>query len=191
MPARPARPARRRRGSFAIAALIGLAALLGVAPAAQATEARWLDVELYYLDLLNCTRTGGWVKVDGTCKGGVGEYSDEREPLRRHVGISNNVARPYSKVMADAGESSHYLDGGPLDRLERAGYDPGAWGESIGYWSGDPYEAVTRIHRNYQSEKPYKGIHRRLLKKAAFKSVGIGVWRKDGYTYLVMDFYAP
>ena len=32
-------------------------------------SAPWLAVEKYYLKLLNCTRTGGWVLADGSCKG--------------------------------------------------------------------------------------------------------------------------
>ena len=32
----------------------------------RATTRPWGAVEDYYLKLLNCTRTGGWVKVDGS-----------------------------------------------------------------------------------------------------------------------------
>lgn len=179
--------------SRALAVALGLIGVLTLAPAANATEGRWQPVERYYLGLLNCTRTGGWVRADGSCDGyGSGKHSAYRKPFERLQNLSRNVARPYAKLMADRGEMSHYLDGSPPDRMRRAGYRQGrVWGENIGYWAGDPYQAVLNIHRHYQSEKPYDGIHWRTIKNRQLKFVGIGIWRKDGYTYLVTDFWDP
>lgn len=183
---------RRNRGSVVIAIVLGLAGVLTVAPAAQALESRWPEVERYYMGLLNCTRTGGWVLADGSCKGyGSGRYSAARKPLDRRSGLSQDASRPYARLMAERGQMGHYLDGSPTDRMRRAGYQPGAWGENIGYWAGDPFEAVLSIHRMYQAERAERGIHWHTIKKKALKWVGVGVWREDGYTYLVVDFLGP
>lgn len=187
-----AQPHRRALGPLAGSLVLAFAAVLSLAPAAQAATAPWLDVEKYYLGLMNCTRTGGWVKADGTCRDrGSGKYSAYRAPLSRHKGISRDVARPYAKVYARNGTTGHYLDGSPLQRFARAGYDPSAWAENMGRWSGDPFQAVLNIHRNYQREKSYNGIHWQNIKKKSLKTAGVGVWRRDGMTYLVVDFYTP
>ncbi len=185
-------PRRPAFGRVASALVLAFTAVLTLAPAAQAATAPWLNVEKYYFKLMNCTRTGGWVKADGSCRdGGTGKHSAYRAPLFRHKGIANDVARPYSAVYARHGQTSHYLDGSPSQRFARAGYDPSAWAENIGRWSGDPFQAVLNVHRNYQKEKSYDGIHWQNIKKAALRFAGVGVWRKDGMTYLVVDFYTP
>ncbi len=187
-----AQPRRRALGRLTAGSVVAFAALLSFAPVAQAATAPWLAVEKHYLRLMNCTRTGGWVKADGTCRDrGSGKHSAYRAPLTRHKGISRDVARPYAKVYARQGSTSHYLDGSPLQRFAKAGYDPSAWGENIGRWSGDPFRAVLKVHRNYQREKSYNGIHWQNIKKKSLKTAGVGVWRKDGVTYLVVDFYTP
>lgn len=187
-----ARPRRRALGRLSAAMVLAFSLILSLAPAAQATEARWLDVEKYYMSLLNCTRTGGWVKADGTCRDrGSGKHSAYRAPLTRHKGISRDVARPYAQVYARHGETSHYLDGSPMQRFEEAGYDPSAWGENIGRSSGKAFQAVLSVHRGYQQEKSYNGIHWQNIKKGSLKTAGVGVWRREGMTYLVVDFFTP
>jgi hypothetical protein len=185
-----AQPRRGALGRLTCSLVLAFAAVLSLAPVAQAASAPWLDVERYYFGLMNCTRTGGWVKADGTCRDrGTGKHSAYRAPLTRHKGIARDVARPYAKVYARRGVSSHYLDGSPLQRFTRAGYDPSAWGENIGRWMGGARNAVLTIHRNYQDEKSYNGSHWRNIKDKDLKTAGVGVWRKDGVTYLVVDFY--
>lgn len=155
-------------------------------------SAPWLGVEKYYLKLLNCTRTGGWVQADGSCKGyGSGDYSAYRKPLGLSSGISSKVARPYAKLLAVGNDCSHFLDGDPGDRLRRAGYKNWTWAENIGCRSGNPYDAVLASHRFFQSEQDSGGGHWRNIKNPDFSVVGIGVWVKDGRVRLVTDFYHP
>ena len=65
-------------GTF-FATVFGFAvAAASPAPAAAYTPPCYA-VETYYLGLLNCTRTGGWVTKDINCKGyGSGNYSPVR-----------------------------------------------------------------------------------------------------------------
>ncbi len=161
-------------------------------PSSGGGSAPWLSVEKYYLKLLNCTRTGGWVQADGSCKGyGSGTYSAYRKPLSLSSGISSKVSRPYAKLMANKGACSHFLDGDPGDRLRRAGYKNWTWGENIGCRSGNPYDAVLASHRYFQSEQDSGGGHWKNIKNPDFSTVGIGVWKADGNVRLVTDFYHP
>jgi uncharacterized protein YkwD len=156
------------------------------------SSAPWLAVEKYYLKLLNCTRTGGWVQADGSCKGyGSGEYSAYVKPLSLSSGISSKVARPYAKKLAVGNDCSHFMGGDPGDRLRRAGYTSYRWAENIGCRSGNPYDAVLASHRFFQSEKGENGGHWRNIKDSRFSTVGIGVWKSDGRVRLVVDFYHP
>jgi uncharacterized protein YkwD len=166
---------------------------LGVTAAAPqpaaAMSSPWLEVETYYLRLLNCTRTGGWVTKDGTCKGyGSGRYSKYVRPLRLHDGISD-VARAWARRIATDGTCRH---GDPGRRLRRAGYSGWTWGENIGcYDLRSAYRSVLASHRAFQAEKSYGGGHWKNIKNSRFKVVGIGVWQANGHTRLVTDFYQP
>lgn len=149
-------------------------------------SATWYSVELYYLKLMNCTRTGGWVTSSGYCSspGGSGIA-----PLTLLSGISNRVSRPYAKYLAVSGICSHFADGDPGYRLRRAGYY-GDYRENIGCRSGDPYAAVLATHLFYQSEKPCSGYcHYANIMSTKMKYVGIGVWVYAGRVRLVVDFW--
>jgi uncharacterized protein YkwD len=148
----------------------------------------WASVERYYLGLMNCTRTGGWVTSSGSCSSPGGRNV---APLKLDSGISSKVARPYARLLATTGQCSHYADGSPNDRLRRAGYTNYTWGENIGCRSGNPMSAVLGTHLFYQSEKSYNGGHYRNLMDADFDRVGIGVWVSGGRVRLVIDFYHP
>lgn len=184
----------RSRVSVVVAAVM-LATLVGsvvsvVAPApALAADPPWYDYETWYLKLVNCTRTGGWVLSDGTCKGyGTGRYSKYVAPLKRSAGISN-VARDWAKSLARANECRH---GDPGARLRRAGYDWSAYGENIGCNNYDGVRtAVLKAHRSFQAEKSSNGGHWRNIKNATYRYIGIGIWRSNGRTRLVTDFYRP
>ena len=183
---------RPRLGGVLAAGLLASVAYLGVAAAAPspaaAMSAPWKDVETYYLKLLNCTRTGGWVTKSGGCKGyGTGNYSKYVPPLRLNSGISD-VARSWARKIAIDGSCRH---GDPGARLRRAGYDGWTWGENIGCWDVNPYQSVLNSHRAFQSEKSYGGGHWKNIKNPRFKVVGIGVWKENGHTRLVTDFYQP
>ncbi|HXG40198.1 MAG TPA: CAP domain-containing protein [Candidatus Limnocylindrales bacterium] len=156
--------------------------------------APWLRVEVYYLRLLNCTRTGGWVLSDGRCVGyGTGRYSAYVRPVSLSAGISDRVARPYARLLAMRGLCSHTADGDPGDRLRRAGYRNWAWAENVGCATGysNLYRAVLSFHRAFQAERATHGGHWRVLKSSRYTTVGIGVWHTSGRTRLVVDFYRP
>jgi uncharacterized protein YkwD len=148
----------------------------------------WASVERYYLGLMNCTRTGGWVTSGGSCSSPGGRNV---APLRLDSGISSKVARPYAKLLATRGACSHFIGGNPGNRLARAGYTSYRWAENIGCRSGNASAAVLGSHLFFQSEKSYSGGHYVNLMNAAYDRVGIGVWVSSGRVRLVVDFYHP
>jgi hypothetical protein len=148
----------------------------------------WGAVEEYYLGLMNCTRTGGWVTSSGRCDSPGGRSV---APLWIHSGISSEVARPYARLLATRGACDHFIGGSPGDRLRRAGYTSYIWAENLGCRSGNPYNAVLGSHRYFQSERPYLGGHYVNLMNPDYDRVGIGVWVAHGNVRLVVDFYHP
>lgn len=147
----------------------------------------WHAVETYYLKLMNCTRTGGWVTSGGDCSspGGSGIA-----PLVLSSGISNEVSRPYAKYLVETGICSHFAQGDPGDRLRRAGYG-GDYRENLGCRSApNPYASVLGTHLYFQSEKPCGGYcHYANIMSSKMKYVGIGVWVGHGRVRLVIDFW--
>jgi uncharacterized protein YkwD len=148
----------------------------------------WGAVETYYLKLMNCTRTGGWVTSTGGCSSPGGRSV---AALKLSAGISAHVSRPYAKRLAVNNQCSHFIGGNPGDRLRAAGYTSYRWAENLGCRSGNPYSAVLGSHLYFQSEKPYNGGHYVNLMNAAYDRVGIGVWVSGGRVRLVVDFYHP
>ena len=148
----------------------------------------WGAVERYYLRLMNCTRTGGWVTSGGDCSSPGGRNV---APLRLDAGISSKVARPYARKLAVNNMCTHFSGGNPGDRLRRAGYTSYRWAENLGCRSGNPYSAVLGSHRFFQSEKSYNGGHYVNLMNPAYDRAGIGVWVSGGRVRLVVDFYHP
>jgi len=148
----------------------------------------WGAVETYYLKLMNCTRTGGWVTSTGACSSPGGRNV---APLRLDAGISSRVSRPYAKKLAVNNLCSHFIGGNPGDRLRAAGYTSYRWAENLGCRSGNPYSAVLGSHLYFQSEKPYNGGHYVNLMNSAYDRCGIGVWVSGGRVRLVVDFYHP
>lgn len=152
------------------------------------------DAELFALRLLNCTRTGGWVRVDGTCKGrATGTYSPYLPPLRLHDGISSLVAFGWASELVKAKACGHVIPGQPVlqVRLATAGFLDASFGENVGcWWSDKPArEVVLNVHRLMQAEKPYDGGHWHNMKNPRYRSVGIGVATVAGRTTVVFDFY--
>ena len=148
----------------------------------------WGAVESYYLRLMNCTRTGGWVTSSGSCSspGGSGIAA-----LRLDSGISSRVSRPYARYLATHNQCSHFIGGNPGDRLRRAGYSSYVWAENLGCRSGNPYSAVLGSHLFFQSEKSYSGGHYVNMMNRKYDRAGIGVWVYGGRVRLVVDFYHP
>ena len=152
----------------------------------------WYSVEVYYLSLVNCTRTGGWVLRDGTCRGyGSGRYSRYVAPLRLSAGISDRASRPYAKLLAVRGICSHFADHDPGYRLRRAGFTSWSWGENIG--CGDGYASarasVLASHLAMQAEKWTNGGHWLNMKNGRYHYIGVGIWRYGSRTRVVTDFY--
>jgi hypothetical protein len=148
----------------------------------------WGAVESYYLKLMNCTRTGGWVTSAGSCSSPGGR---QVAPLWIDSRISAQVTRPYAKLLATHGACTHFIGGNPGNRLVRAGFNSYRWAENIGCQSGSPSSAVLGSHLFFQSERPYSGGHYVNLMNAAYDRVGIGVWVSSGQVRLVVDFYHP
>lgn len=170
------------------ASLFAFGATAASPSGASAATPTWYHVETYYLGLLNCTRTGGWVQANGACDGyGSGKYSKYVAPIKRSDGIAA-VARSWAKKLTVTGACRH---GDPGARLRNAGYRGWTWGENIGCWDIGPFQSVLNSHRAFQAEKATNGGHWKNIKNANFKYVGIGVWRGNGHTRLVTDFYTP
>ena len=151
-------------------------------------SASWYSVETYYLQLMNCTRTGGWVTSSGACSSPGGR---DVVPLKLSAGISTNVSRPYAQYLAVHNLCNHFYGGTPGDRLRRAGYTSYNWAENIGCEDISPYKSVLGSHLFFQSEKPYNGGHYVNMMNSLYTEVGIGVWVSGGRTRLVVDFYRP
>jgi uncharacterized protein YkwD len=113
--------------------------------------------------------------------------------LKLDAGISANVARPYAKLLARRNLCSHFANGGPDDRLRKAGYTSYNWAENLGCRSGNPFSAVLGSHLYFQAERAWSpvGGHYRNLMNAKYDRAGIGVWVYGGRVRLVVDFYHP
>ena len=156
------------------------------------STAPWYSVEKFTLFLVNCTRTGGWVLSDGSCRSyGTGHYSTYVRPLSYSPGISAGASRPYAKRLAVGNKCSHYAYGDPGYRIRRAGFHPDYWGENIGCGSGYSSAKVAAIafHRMMQAEKSTGGGHWKAIKNRNYSHVGIGVWKYGSRSRLVEDFY--
>jgi hypothetical protein len=149
----------------------------------------WYAVEVYYLRLMNCTRTGGWVLSNGSCSSPGGLSTP---PIILDSGLSNKVARPYAKLLAQSGACTHFYNGSPTDRLHRAGYSGWA-AENVGCRSAaNAYASVLGTHLYFQTEKPCGGYcHYANMMNPDYKRCGIGVWVYSGRIRLVVDFYHP
>ena len=148
----------------------------------------WGSVETYYLRLMNCTRTGGWVTSTGSCSSPGGRNV---AALTIDAGISSKVSRPYAKKLAVNNLCTHFSGGNPGDRLRQAGYTSYIWAENLGCRSGNASSAVLASHLYFQSEKSYLGGHYVNLMNADYDRAGIGVWVSGGRVRLVVDFYHP
>ena len=153
-------------------------------------SAQWHDAEIYFLQLTNCTRTGGWVLAGGLCRSSGPHTLPAARALAMDDGISTNVSRPYAKFMADRNILSHYADGTPGQRLARAGYTSYHWGENIGSQSS-VMAGMVAVETYFQNEASYKGGHYVNMMNPSFDRAGVGVWVTAGRVRVVIDFYHP
>ena len=160
--------------------------------ATSVVDRPWYTTEQFYIGLVNCTRTGGWVLSNGTCRGyGTGHYSAYVTPLHVSSYIADRVSRPYGKLLATKGLCTHYANGDPGYRLRGAGLTNWTWGENIGCRDGysTAKAAVLASHLVFQSEKSSNGGHWRNIKNRSYYYLGVGIWRYGSRTRLVTDFY--
>jgi hypothetical protein len=150
----------------------------------------WYGSEVYYLRLMNCTRTGGWVTSGGTCSSVTHHTLPAQGPLRLSSGISNNVSRPYAKYMADNRLLSHTLRGTTAhSRLCKAGYCGGGWGENIASPGSTGSGGMISIEIYYQNEYWCRCEHYANIMNGHFGQVGIGVWLSKSVR-VAIDFYS-
>jgi hypothetical protein len=187
---------RRSLPTLALTTLMALASALPVVaqePAGPLPQ-RHGAAERLALRLLNCTRTGGWVRRDGTCRDrGSGKHSARRPALRLRSGLSDSVAFGWAAQLATVRVCAHSLDGQPdlALRFSSAGYRDPYIGENIGCaWGGtSARDMVVRTHLSMQAEKRTRGGHWLNIKNRGYRSVGIGVASLDGWSAVVYDFY--
>jgi hypothetical protein len=189
-----------RLGTIAITLLVLLLlvisrpAVAAAQPAVAGTPRRHQAAEDLGLALLNCTRTGGWVRADGTCKGGgTGTSSALLPELIRNDAVSKKVAFRWASEIIAADVCDHVLPGRPVldTRFSTAGFRFAYVGENVGcgWGSASAEEVVIATHRSMQAEKSTGGWHWRNMKDRDFMGVGIGVATLDGRTTIVYDFY--
>jgi hypothetical protein len=179
-----------------LAMVVAVLAASLTAPAAVAAPSvkRVAAAEQYAHELLNCTRTGRFVRADGKCiKRAGNRHSAWRKPLRLHARISRRVAWPWAQAIAVHGFCAHSFASLPnlTQRMRTSGFRYRLHGENIGCGSsaGSPKQVVLAVHRMMQAEKRWRGGHWRNIKEVGYKSVGIAVARGNGRTTVVWDFY--
>ena len=153
------------------------------------STAPYHSYELYYLALMNCTRTGGWVTPAGDCSTITHHTLPARGALSFNNGIANAVSRPYARALALTGTLTHYLNGTtPHERLTAGGYPSGAWGENIASPS-NPYQGgMIAVEIFFQNEYWCRCAHYYNIMNSHFNQAGVGIWVEGG-TRVVIDFY--
>jgi len=157
---------------------------------AASASSPWYSSEVYYLNLMNCTRQGGWVTSGGACSSETHHTLPAQGRLSLNAGISNKVSRPYAKYMADNRLLDHYLRGTtPHSRLAAQGYGGGSWGENIASPSSSGKGGMIAIEIFYQNEYWCRCEHYYNIMNPYFRQAGIGVWVSNGVTRVSIDFY--
>ncbi len=149
----------------------------------------WYRSEVYYLSLMNCTRTGGWVTGGATCSTQTHHTLPAQGRLYIDAGISNKVARPYAKYMADNRVLNHYMNGTtPHSRLCAQGYCGGSWGENIASPGNSGQGGMIDIEVFFQNEYWCRCEHYANIMSPYYNRAGIGVWASKSVR-VVIDFY--
>jgi hypothetical protein len=161
-----------------------------------ATEANapWHSSELYYMALMNCTRTGGWVTSSGSCSSVTHHVMPDQAALRYNSGIAK-VARAYSKLLAERGLLTHYLDGTtPHQRMAAAGYPGASWGENLASPSSYGQSGMIRTEIFFQNEYRCRTgqcefAHYYNIMNSHFRQAGVGIWVARGRVRVTIEFY--
>ena len=153
-------------------------------------SAQWYSFEVYYLNLMNCTRSGRWVTDSGNCS--TVTHHTLPAPgnlIRLNADISNRVSRPYAKYMADHRLLDHFLNGTtPHSRLCAAGYCGSSWGENIASPCCISTGGMIDIEIFYQNEYVCACEHYYNIMDRYFSQAGIGVWYSNSVRVSI-DFY--
>jgi hypothetical protein len=148
----------------------------------------WHSAEVYYMSLMNCTRTGFWVTSAGQCSSQSHHTLPAQRALPLNSGISNRVSRPFAAVLAQRGVLSHNLDGTtPRSRMAAGGYS-GCGGENISSPGNPRAGGMIEVELFFQSEYWNRGGHYRNIMNPHYRSAGVGVWVANGRTRVVIDF---
>jgi uncharacterized protein YkwD len=150
----------------------------------------WYAAEVYVLNLMNCTRTGGWVTAKGACSSDTQHTLPAQPALVLDPDISAKVARPYAKYLADNRVLSHDLLGTtPRSRLCSAGFCGSSWDENLASPGSSGQNGMISIEIFYQNEYWCQCEHYANVMNSHFSRVGIGVWETSGIVRVVVDFY--
>jgi hypothetical protein len=152
----------------------------------------WYGSEVYYLNLMNCTRTGGWVTSGGDCSSVTHHTLPAQAAVALDPGISSKVARPYAKYMADNRALSHFMNGTtPYTRLCAQGYCSRTAGENIASPASSGAAGMIAVEIFYQNEYWCRCEHYANIMNGHFRRAGIGVWVSSvsRAVRVVVDFY--
>lgn len=196
---RMARPSRGARLFFA--SLISLCLVIPAAVPAGAASGTGIsastedDLQEFALSLVNCTRTGGWVRSNGTCdKHPARKYrSTRRKPLKLSERISEKVAEPLAVKCRKLGRCGHNVMASYRTRFRRVGIRTRHVGEALGWGGWSARKSIISSFRMMQSEKlrpsaAWGRWHWRYIKDPDFRRVGIGIAKRGSRTYVVYDF---
>jgi hypothetical protein len=146
--------------------------------------------EVYYMKLMNCTRTGGWVTGSGACSSVTHHTLPAQAPLRLSATISNKVSRPFAKYMADRKILNHYAYHDPQWRLcNWAGLCGSAWAENIASPTSAGRGGMIDIEIFYQNEYWCRCEHYYNIMAPFLNQAGVGVWVSHGVVRVSIDFY--
>ncbi len=155
-----------------------------------AADAKWGGAEKYTMDLMNCTRTGGWVTSGGQCSSQSRHTLPAQGALAQDAGIASHVARPFAIALATNCALLHTFGGTTThSRMVAGGYPGASWGENISSPGNASQSGMISTAVFFQSEASYKGGHYRNIMNSYFHRAGVGVWVANGCTRVVIDFY--
>jgi hypothetical protein len=153
------------------------------------TSAPWHSAEMYYMSLLNCTRTGKWVTASGLCSSQTHHTLPAQPALPFRSDIADGVARPYARELAIRNALTHTLDGTTIHtRMMAAGIYPSTWGENISSPGNASSSGMIAAELFFQGEYWNRGGHYANIMNPRYRSVGVGVWQQSGRTRVVIDF---
>jgi hypothetical protein len=163
----------------------------GIGGGGVATKSRpWYPSEVYYFNLMNCTRTGRWVNNNGQCSTVTRHTLPAQGALRLSSVISDKVSRPYAKFMADRKILDHYAYHDPHWRLcNWAKLCGGSWGENIASPSTSGHGGMIAVELFYQNESWCRCEHYYNIMAPFLHQAGVGVWVTKGTVRVSIDFY--